>query len=278
MFFFRVFCFFTISKYEQCFLDTINSLDAQQNFTRKKKLSTLKHFISFALNLVENVHSWGGKFSFDDVNWQNDDVHDLVKNINEGKGTLIVISHLGNAQMLKGLASMGQSGTEQKMSITTISDAKISKGFNALLNEVNSDSSFNLISTDNIGPETILILQERLEKGELVVIAGDRVSAHTDRNLLIDFLDKKANLPYGVFLLIALLNVPTYFVNGLRQKDFSVHPKYDMFVKKNPIQFDCTRKEREQRILQSAKNYAKNLEILAKVHPYQWYNFFDFWE
>ena len=251
--------------------------DAENPSAVKLPHSTFKHISSFALNLVENVQSWAGKFSFGDVNWQNDDVHDLVANINAGKGTVIVISHLGNAQMMKGLASMGESGTERKMNITTISDAKISSGFNALLNEINPDSSFNLVNSNDIGPETILLLQERLEQGGVVVIAGDRVSAHTDRNIEIDFLGEKARFPYGVFLLIALLNAPTYFVNGLRQKDFSLHPKYDMFVKKNPLDFDCPRKEREARIVQTAENYVDNLEVLTKIHPYQWYNFFDFW-
>lgn len=237
-----------------------------------------RHIISFALNLIENIQSWAGTFSFKNVHWQDDDVHDLVKNINEGKGTVIVISHLGNPQMLKGLASLGESGTERKMSITTISDAKISGGFNALLNEINPDSSFNIVSSDDIGPETILLLQERLEKGEVVVIAGDRVSAHTQRNLKISFLGEDANFPYGVFLLIALLNVPTYFITGLRQKDFSLNPQYDMFVKKNEVSFDCGRKEREERILKTAQNYAANLKALAETHPFQWYNFFDFWK
>lgn len=251
--------------------------DFDNGSQKKLPRSTLKHVASFALNLVEDVQSWAGKFSFSDVHWQDDDVHDLVKNIDSGKGTVIVISHLGNAQMLKGLASMGESGTERKMNITTVSDAKISKGFNALLNEVNPDSSFNIVSTDNIGPDTILLLQERLEAGGIVVIAGDRVSAHTSRNIEIEFLGETAPFPYGVFLLVALLNAPTYFMNGLRQKDFSIRPQYDMFVKKNPIDFDCPRKEREERIKQTAENYAKNLESLCKLHPYQWYNFFDFW-
>ena len=88
---------------------------------------------------------------------------------------------------------------------------------------------------------------------------------------------EKARFPYGVFLLVALLNSPTYFVNGLRRKDFSIHPKYDMFVKKNLVDFDCARSEREERILKTAQDYVENLENLARIHPYQWYNFFDFW-
>lgn len=243
----------------------------------KRSSSSFLHIVSFALNLVENVQGWAGKFSFKYVHWQSDDVEELVRDINEGRGCVILISHLGNAQMMKALASMGESGTERKMDITTISDAKVSGGFNALLNEINPSSSVNLVNSDDIGPETVFLLQEKLEKGGVVVIAGDRVSAHTDRNLEIDFLGQKAPFPYGVFLLTALLNAPTYFVTGLRHKDFSMRPDYDMFVKKNPLTFDCPRKEREIRIRQTACNYVSNLEALCRLHPYQWYNFFDFW-
>ncbi len=252
--------------------------ETSQPRNKKYRHNTMKHIISFALNLVENIQAWAGKFSFENnVCWQNDDVQDLVKNIDSGKGTLLVISHLGNAQMLKGLATSGESGTRRKMSITTISDANISAGFNALLQQINSDSGFHLVSSDNIGPETILLLQERLEKGEVVVIAGDRISAHTNRNIEIDFFGRKAYFPYGVFLLISILNVPVYFINGLRHKDFSLKSRYDMFVRKNPLEFNCSRKEREERIRQSAENYAGNLEELCIRHPYQWYNFFTFW-
>lgn len=239
--------------------------------------SSLKHIACFAVNLVEDVQSWAGKLNFSNVEWQGTDVHSLVSDIDSGKGAVIVISHLGNAQMLKGLASMGESGTKRRMSITTISDANISAGFNALLNQVNSDSSFHIVSSNDIGPETILLLQERLENGEVVVIAGDRVSAHTDRNIKINFLGKEANFPYGVFLMISLLNSPTYFVNGMRHKDFALDAKYDMYVKKCPVDFGCKRSERDGRIREAAERYARNLEELCRIHPYQWYNFFDFW-
>ena len=251
---------------------------ASSKGTNVKQYSTLKHIISFALNLVENVQAWAGKSSFKNVTWQNDDIGDLVKNIDNGHGSIIVISHLGNAQMLKALASAGESGTQRKISLTTISDANISAGFNALLLQINRDSAFHIISSNDIGPETIFTLQERLEKGEVVVIAGDRVSAHTNRNIEVNFLGERTLLPYGVFLLLSLLNVPTYFVNGLRVRDFSLKSKYNMYVKKNTIDFACGRKERESRILQTAQSYAENLENLSKQYPYQWYNFFDFWQ
>ncbi len=242
-----------------------------------RKPSSLKHIISFALNLVENVQSWGGKFSFKNVSWQDDDVHDLVANIENGTGTLCVVSHLGNAQMMKGLASMNQAGTSRKISITTITDTKLTGGFVKLINQINPDSSFHVISSDEIGPDTIMLLQERLEQGELVVIAGDRISAHTDRYIELPFLKKPARFPYGVYLLIALLNAPSYFIFGLRHKDISIKPQYDMFVCKNNVDFECGRKEREERIRKTNMNFIQELEKHTLSHPYQWYNFFDFW-
>lgn len=247
-------------------------------FGRKARGSEVaRHIISFALNLVENIQSWTGAFTIKDLSFSGDGASELIDNINNYKGTVILISHLGNAQMLKALASFRESGTKRKVSVTTISDVNVSGGFYSMLNEINPDYSFNQISTDDIGPDTILLLQERLEKGETVVIAGDRMSAHSGRSLTIPFLGEGANFPYGVYLLVALLNQPTYFVNGIRHKDFSLYPKYEMIIRKNQVDFDCGRKEREKRIELTAENYARNLESLAKLYPYQWYNFFDFW-
>ncbi|MBQ0050573.1 MAG: hypothetical protein KBT11_00745 [Treponema sp.] len=242
------------------------------------KKSTFNHIISFALNLVENIQSWAGKFSFEDLTVPGEDIHDLWKNVDSGRGIVIMISHLGNAQMMKGLAALGESGTAKKMSITTIFDTEISSGLNSLLNQINAEAGLRLVNSNDIGPETILLLQERLEQGEVIVVAGDRVGAYSDRYITMPFLGEEADFPYGAFLLLALLNAPTYFLNGLRKKDISIFPEYEMYVKKNSVDFNCGRKEREERIRQTAENYRNNLEELCRKHPYQWYNFYDFWK
>lgn len=260
--------------FSRSFLESAHKAGASFN---GKRISTLKHFISFALNLVEILQSWAGRYSFKNVTWQDDDVGDLVSNINSRKGAVCVISHIGNAQMMKGLAAMNEAGTEHKIPITSVVDTKITGGFVRLMEKVNPDSNFHIVSADNIGPETIFLLQERIEQGEIVVIAGDRTGAHSSRYINLPFMGKNANFPYGVFLLIALLEAPTYFIFGLRHKDLTLNPAYNMYVKKNPISFDCGRKEREQRITSTAQNYVTELERHAKTNPYQWYNFFDFW-
>ena len=244
---------------------------SKKYLSKLNRTSSLRHIISFALNIAENVQCWGGKITFSDITFHDDDFGDFKKNIDGKKGVLFIISHLGNAQMLRGI---GMNRTK----ITTVADFSVSSGLHKLLTKINPDASLQVVNANDFGPETILFLQEKIEQGEIVVIAGDRISANTDKHIRLPFLGEGANFPYGVFLLAALLNAPTYFVNGLRKKDLSTNPEYDFFIKKNRVDFNCPRSEREGKIIESAKNYARNLAELCEMHPYQWYNFFDFWE
>ncbi|MBQ6779791.1 MAG: hypothetical protein IJP62_01025 [Treponema sp.] len=274
------FCYFLFSKKanaaSRLYLRQLNSFLSAKG--KRVKESALKHIVSFAITLTEKLEVWSGKFSFKQIHFQNDDVHDLIENLENKRGAMVIVSHLGNSEMLRGLAHSAQTGVSYQFAVNTILDTKVTAGFNAMVNKINSGAMVNIFSADSVGPDTILILQEKIQNGELVVIAGDRMSANTkNRFIMQDFLGKPAPFAYGAYLLTALLDVPTYFMFGVRKKDLSIFPQYDMFVKKNPISFDCPRKEREERIMQTIANYAHELERLCAAHPYQWYNFFDFW-
>jgi predicted LPLAT superfamily acyltransferase len=162
--------------------------------------------------------------------------------------------------------------------VTPIADFSVSASFNRMLERLNPSSMMHLVSANDINPGTIIDLSERIARGELVVTAGDRTSSRTqNKYIAIPFLGETAPFPYGSFFLAALLNAPTYFVFALRQKDISLSPEYDIHVHKTHVDFDCPRKEREERIQELAENFAKTLESYCKQYPYQWYNFFDFW-
>lgn len=250
-------------------------LENLKSFSNSKfpKFFAMKNIISFSLNLVENVQSWAGKLDFSNLLIQENEAYlDFQKNVEEKKGLVLVISHLGNPQMLRGII-LGN----KNVKINTIMDLQLSAGFHSLLKKINPDSSIELINASDFGPETIIMLQEKISNGEIVVIAGDRKSAKTEKFVESSFLGKTAGFPYGVFLMVALLNAPTYFMTALRKKDLSIYPQYEIFFKKNEMDFDCPRKERESRIIQSVKTYVQNLETLCVKKPLQWYNFFDFW-
>jgi predicted LPLAT superfamily acyltransferase len=243
-------------------------------------LRPFRHILAFSLTLIEKMESWGGKASGDCLHYQaDDDVGDLKEHLSSAKGALLICSHLGNAEFLRGLATLGHTVVERNVPITSIVDVSVSEHFNRMIREVNPEVMMNIVSTAEIGPGTIIQLQDRIAEGGVVVIAGDRTPANSRGRLFrFPFLGEEASFAFGSFFLAALLDAPTYFVFALRQKDVSLFsPRYDVHVHKSHVSFDCSRARREERIEELARAFAGKLESYCKRCPYQWYNFFDFW-
>jgi predicted LPLAT superfamily acyltransferase len=241
-------------------------------------LRIFRHILAFSLTIVEKVESWGGKVDISRIHFQDDDIVDLRDRLNRGEGAVLICSHLGNVDLLRALAAFGRTGLSREVPVNGIVDFNVTAGFNRMIGELNPAVSIRMIGVNDIGPDTIILLQERLAAGELVTIAGDRTSANTrGKRFYFPFLNEKAPFTYGAFFMTALLDAPSYFVFALRQKDVSLSSQYDMHVHKSSVRFDCSRKEREGRIEALAHSFAGHLEYYCKQYPFQWYNFYDFW-
>jgi predicted LPLAT superfamily acyltransferase len=250
-----------------------------------KSPSPLKHILAFSLSLIEKVEAWGGKVSFkrihfqDEVNDNNVDAsRELVDRLERGEGAFVISSHLGNMEFIRGLAGFNRTGVSREVPVNAIMDTQVTAHFNRMLTELNPHSITRLVNVNDMGPETVILLQERLAAGELVVIAGDRTSAKEGSRILrLSFLGKEASFPYGPFFLAALLDAPVYFQFALRRRDVSLSSHYNLNIHRSPVSFACSRREREGRILELARGFVFLLEQYCKKHPYQWYNFYDFW-
>lgn len=243
-----------------------------------KKVSAYKQILSFAICLIEKVEGWCGKSDLSCVIFHEDDVIPLKDSLSKGQGAMLIGSHLGNMELFRSLAAEGQTGVSKKVSVTAIMDTKVTSSFNQAMKEMNAKTYIDVVNSDSIGVDTIELLQTRLSEGGLVVIAGDRTSKNSpERNITLDFLGKEAEFPFGSFFMASLLNVPVYFVFALRKKDITFKAKYDMHVKKSEVDFNCSRKEKKAKIKELCCEFKNQLEYYCCKHPYQWYNFFDFW-
>jgi len=269
----------------------------EQSKTAKKCRSVfgpLRHIVSFSLNLVEKLESWGGKFQFKKIHFQNDDVEELINELESGKGVFLITSHLGNIELLRGLASFNRTRVSRKTQVIAVIDTKVNGNFSRMLKELNPQSSFDIINASEIGPHTAIMLEEKLAEGAMVTIAGDRTSAGKvanradgkadsgaadgqNKNFLIPFLGEDAPFSPGIFYLSVLMKAPVYFVFALRRGDLSLKSEYNMYVHKSTLSFDCSKKERFAKSSLLAKSYAELLENYCKQNPFQWYNFYDFW-
>jgi len=244
----------------------------------KSFFAPLRHIISFALALLEKIQAWGGKFKFKGVHFQDDDIGQLINELESGKGVMLIISHHGNTEVLRGLLNSGQTGVSRKIPFTAIMDLKISANFSRMLKELNPEAAMDIIGADEIGPHTAILMEERLSKGGMVLIAGDRTSPlDNSKNLIIPFLGKDAPFSSGMFYMAAIMNVSIYFIFGLRKKELSLKTEYNMHVHKSNTGFAATKKEKMEKSNDLANNFVSLMETYCKRQPFQWYNFFNFW-
>ena len=75
------------------------------------------------------------------------------------------------------------------------------------------------------GPDTAIQLQEKIDKGELIVIVGDRTPpAENGRIVEAEFLGRKASFAMGPWILASLLGCPVYLFFCLPQDDgYCIH-------------------------------------------------------
>ena len=238
----------------------------------------LKHIISFSLTLIEKTQGWGGRFPLKNIHFNNDDIYNLIDELDNGKGAFLVFSHLGNSELLRSFLNSDKTGVSRKVPATAIMDVNVTAHFVKMLKKLNPQSSVDIICTDDIGPQTAILLEERLSSGGVVLIAGDRTSASGNANIMLPFFGKEAPFHSGVFYLLSLIKYPVYFVFGLRSGCLSLKSRYNMYVHKSDISFDCPRKERIQRSNDMALVFVSLLESYCKKFPFQWFNFFDFWQ
>jgi predicted LPLAT superfamily acyltransferase len=149
---------------------------------------------------------------------------------------------------------------------------KHAEKFNRLLSRYNPDSALNLLQVTDINAATAMLLAEKIEHGELVIIAADRTPVGGGRVAQVNFLGAPASLPQGPFVLAGLLKCPVYSLFCLKQGN-----KHRIIFEHFGDDLSWSRNSREQTIQQHAQRYAERLQHYCLQAPLQWFNFYDFW-
>jgi len=177
------------------------------------------------------------------------------------------------------MASLEAGKTLPPFGINSIVDFSGTSKFNKLMEKINPESMVRLYSASAIGPETIIELSNRLESGDLVIIAADRTAAkNRSKSGKVRFLGQDAYFPLGAFVMASLLDAPIYHMFAVRQDDLDFKSPYELYIFKSGFDFAGSRKERMKKVLELMEEYSGHLEKLCISHPYQWFNFFDFWK
>lgn len=227
---------------------------------------SFRHFRCFGEAILDKLAAWAGDIPSQDLIYENLERFQEVERA--GRGGVLIASHLGNMEVCRAL---GQQVLDLK--INALVHTKHSANFNRLMREMNPDSAVSVIQVTEVGPETAIMLAEKVSKGEFIVIVGDRTPVEkSTRVTWAPFLGKLAPFPQGPFILAALLKCPVQMIFCIKRAG-----QYHVHFEPLAESIEMPRGNRNEVLELWITRYAGRLENYCLQNPYQWFNFFDFW-
>ncbi|MEZ8289241.1 glycosyltransferase [Vibrio sp. 10N.237.312.B06] len=252
------------------YLFQLKTYAEQQNIDLPAELTSYNHLLSFGHTMLDKLAAWKGDFSVDNLTIHGQEQFESM--VENQQGVLILGSHLGNIELCRALGRR-----HSHIKINALVFTEHAERFNSVMKAVNPQSDLNLIQVTSMGPDTAILLQQKLEQGEWIVIVGDRTSTSKEsRSVWAEFLGKEAPFPQGPFMLASVLKAPVFLLFGLRD-DSQTKPHFNVYFEHFSDKLELPRKTREQSLQQVVQKYADRLQHYTLKAPLQWYNFFNFW-
>jgi predicted LPLAT superfamily acyltransferase len=237
-----------------------------QAMPRPTALNVWRHMRTFADASLDKFVAWRGEIAAGSVEFKG--AEEFARLARERRGALFIGSHLGNLEMIRALAA-----TKQLATVTAVVYTNHARRFAATLAGANARFADNLFEVRDFGPQTAILLKERVERGEILVIVGDRTpAADNGRRAHAPFLGHQAPFPQGPVVLGYLLGCPVYLFFCLKDGE-----RYRIHLEPFAEKILLPQRDRKAAIDAYVAQYARRLEWYCREAPLQWFNFFDFW-
>ena len=223
-----------------------------------------RHFHCFAETILDRLYLLRGEFQRFDVKLHGKEI--LHRRMESGKGCVLLGSHLGSFEVLRALGVM-QRNFPVKVLMDPVHNQNITRFFDAL----NPVIANTVIAPDRA--ETLLSVKESLDAGFFVGTLGDRVSTG-DKTTKCQFLGKPAAFPVGPIVLAAMTHCPVILFFGIHRGG----NRYEIYFEHFADEITLYRDRRAEEIQLWMQRYAQRLEHYARVAPYNWFNFYPFWD
>jgi len=240
---------------------------SQQVFAQAPgRRQSLRHFVCFAETLLDKILAMSGRYRPEHLEFA--DQAAMTAAAGSGQGGVILTAHMGCLELMQA-AAVKRDG----LHITILVHTAHAQRFNRILARLNPASRVRLMQVTDFSPVTVMMLADRVAAGEFIAIAGDRVPVKGDRVVRVPFLGHEAPLPIGPYLLASLLACPVFLLGCLHHGD-----GYRVHFQRLSERVDLPRGKREQALSLYASDFARWVESLLRTSPYDWFNFFPFWE
>ncbi len=224
-----------------------------------------QHTWEFGINLFDRMVAWGGEL--DDIEFLHRGSEHLFRLAEEGRGAILLGSHLGSFDMMRMLAA------RHGLVVNVLMYTRNAERISAFLRRLDPESQVRVIALDPGSTRTAFEIRRCLDRGEFVGILGDRIWPGERAVRSVPFLGRPAPFSLRPFLLAGVLGAPLLFALCVRRDDATYEAIVEPLYEGGPIR----RTEREAVAAEWLADYVARLEAGCRESPHQWFNFYDTW-
>jgi predicted LPLAT superfamily acyltransferase len=255
--------YFTVAspRSYRCSIDYLQRVLGRRPFWKRPFL-VYRHYLSFGVTLLDRLAAVMGRAKLA-CRFEGESMfRDCLQ---QGKGLILLGAHLGNWEL--GGHLLGRLGKPVNLVVLE----RDAERLRHLFTEAMQDRGFRLLTTDGHPLRSIPILAA-LRRGEMVALHGDRTFGGTD--LAVPFLGGVARFPVGPHLLAAASAAPLFQVFSVRER----LGEYRFFAFP-PVELPRSWLRAPTEALRPhVQSYADRLATVARQYPFQWANFYSFWD
>jgi predicted LPLAT superfamily acyltransferase len=223
-----------------------------------------RQILSFASTIHDRLYLLNERFELFDIDI--DGVETIRRHCAEGAGVILMGAHLGSFEVTRAIG-LRQQGLHVAMAMYEDNARKI----NAMLAAVNPRLVPDIIPLGTI--DAMLRIRDRLEAGACVGVLADR-TLRSEPLERVEFLGSPAGFPVNAMKAAAMLRRPVVFMAGLYRGGNRYHVVFEEIADFR----DTAAAARPAAVRQAIARYAALLERHCRSDPYNWFNFYDFWQ
>lgn len=227
-------------------------------------LDMYKQVFSFASTIHDRIYLINQRFDLFNIEIIGRNyLDDLVA---EKRGLFLMGAHMGSFEVIQ---AIGRQETDLNVSIVMHEDNALK--INAMLASINPNAVTDIISMGRV--DSILKVREKLSQGTVIGMLADRTLGG-DVLQPVNFLGDTVHFPTGSFRMAALLRQRVVFMVGLYLGGNRYQINFEPLADFSQV----SAAQQGTAVEQAVKDYTQLLEKYCRMAPYNWFNFFDFWQ
>ena len=222
-----------------------------------------RHMYTFACVILDSVFLLSGRTDLYKIDVTG--MEHLNAVIASGRGCLLLGGHLGSFDVLRRAAKTAP------IPVKALMFRANAGALTDLLERLDPELAGSVIEIGDI--HAMLRVHEAVEAGAVVGILADRCP-RGGRSVEAPFLGEPAAFPMGPFVLAASLGVPVLTFQGIRVGPRRYEIRFAPFAERVVLR----RASRQADLAAYVACYASWLETGCRAYPFNWFNFYPFWE